>query len=76
MNNAVEMGLGSMVYIPSFIEIGLGIQKLIGGFTETLNDYHISLYIHVYIHSRIIYKAIEFTQKPTLEQYAFLCFSL
>jgi hypothetical protein len=25
------MGSGAMIYIPSFIEIGSGIQKLIGG---------------------------------------------
>jgi hypothetical protein len=31
MNYAVEMGLGAMIYIPSFINIGSGIQKLIGG---------------------------------------------
>jgi hypothetical protein len=26
---AVEMGVGAMIYIPSFIKFGLGIQKLI-----------------------------------------------
>jgi hypothetical protein len=30
MKYAVEMGSGSMIYIPSFIEIGSGIQKLFG----------------------------------------------
>jgi hypothetical protein len=25
------MGSGAMIYIPSFIKIGLGVQKLIGG---------------------------------------------
>jgi hypothetical protein len=30
MNYVVEMGLGAMIYIPSFIRIGSGIQKLIG----------------------------------------------
>jgi hypothetical protein len=30
MNYAVEIGLGGMIYIPSFIKSGLGIQKLIG----------------------------------------------
>jgi hypothetical protein len=30
MNYAIEMGLGVMIYIPSFIKIGSGIQKLIG----------------------------------------------
>jgi hypothetical protein len=28
---AVEMGSDAMIYIPSFIKIGFGIQKLIGG---------------------------------------------
>jgi hypothetical protein len=31
MMYAVEMGLGAMTYIPGFIKIGPGIQKLIGG---------------------------------------------
>jgi hypothetical protein len=31
MKYAVGMGSGAMIYIPSFIKIGLGIQKLIGG---------------------------------------------
>jgi hypothetical protein len=36
MKYAVEMGSGSMIYIPSFLKIGSGIQKLIGGgFTDT-----------------------------------------
>jgi hypothetical protein len=36
MKYAVEMGSGIMVYIPSFIKIGSGIQKLIGGgFSDT-----------------------------------------
>jgi hypothetical protein len=30
MKYAVEMGSGAMIYIPSFIQIGSGIQKLIG----------------------------------------------
>jgi hypothetical protein len=32
------MGSGAMIYIPSFIKIGSGIQKLIGGFTDTHTD--------------------------------------
>jgi hypothetical protein len=37
MKYAVEMGSGAMIYIPSFIKIGSGIQKLIeGGFTGTI----------------------------------------
>jgi hypothetical protein len=31
MKFAVEMGSGAMIYIPSFIKIGPGIEKLIGG---------------------------------------------
>jgi hypothetical protein len=31
MKYAVEMGSGAMIYIPSFIKIGSGTQKLIGG---------------------------------------------
>jgi hypothetical protein len=31
MKYAVEMGSGAMTYIPSFIKIGSGIQKLMGG---------------------------------------------
>jgi hypothetical protein len=31
MKYAVHMGSGTMVYIPSFIKIGSGIQKLRGG---------------------------------------------
>jgi hypothetical protein len=34
-NWAVEMGSGAMTYAPSFIKIGSGIQKLIGGDTQT-----------------------------------------
>jgi hypothetical protein len=31
MKYAVEMGLGAMIYISSFIKFGSGIQKLIRG---------------------------------------------
>jgi hypothetical protein len=31
MKYAVEMGSGAMIYIPSFIKIGSGTQKLMGG---------------------------------------------
>jgi hypothetical protein len=31
MKYAIEMGSGSMIYKPSFIKIGSGIQTLIGG---------------------------------------------
>jgi hypothetical protein len=36
MKYAVEMSSGAMIYIPSFIKIGSGIQKLLeGGYTDT-----------------------------------------
>jgi hypothetical protein len=35
MKYAVELGLGAMTYIPSFINIGSGIKKLIGEDTQT-----------------------------------------
>jgi hypothetical protein len=31
MKYAVEMGSRARIYIPSFIKIGLGVQKVIGG---------------------------------------------
>jgi hypothetical protein len=34
MKYAVTMGLGAMMYIPSFIKIYLAIQKLMGGCTD------------------------------------------
>jgi hypothetical protein len=37
MNYAVEICSGAMIYIPSFIKIGSGIQRLMGSgiFTDT-----------------------------------------
>jgi hypothetical protein len=37
MKYAVEMGSGAMIYIPSFIKVGSGIQKLIGVYRHTDN---------------------------------------
>jgi hypothetical protein len=34
MKYAIEMGSGAMIYVPRFIKIGSGIQKLIGGITD------------------------------------------
>jgi hypothetical protein len=31
MNYSVEMNSGDMIYIPLFIKIGSGVQKLLGG---------------------------------------------
>jgi hypothetical protein len=45
MKYAVEMGSGVMIYIPSFIKTGLGIQKLReAGYTDTQNGDLISLF--------------------------------
>jgi hypothetical protein len=35
MEYAVEMGSHAMIYIPSFRKIGSGIQKSMGGYTDT-----------------------------------------
>jgi hypothetical protein len=46
MKYAVEMGSVAMIYIPSFIKIGSGIQKLVGGIhrhTDTEGGDRISL---------------------------------
>jgi hypothetical protein len=34
MKYAVLVGSGAMIYIPSFIKFGSGIQKLMGGCTD------------------------------------------
>jgi hypothetical protein len=31
MKYAVEMGTGAMIYVPSFIKVGSGIESLMGG---------------------------------------------
>jgi hypothetical protein len=35
MEYAIEMGSVAMIYVPSFIKGGSGIQELIGGDTQT-----------------------------------------
>jgi hypothetical protein len=35
MKYVIEMGSGAIIYILSFIQIGSGIQKLLGGDTQT-----------------------------------------
>jgi hypothetical protein len=35
MKHAVEMGTSAMIYIPSFIKFGSGVQNLIGGYLQT-----------------------------------------
>jgi hypothetical protein len=36
MKYAIEMGSVAMIYVPSFIEIGSGIQKLGGRYTDRM----------------------------------------
>jgi hypothetical protein len=36
MKHAVEMGSDAMIYVPSFIKIGSGIQNYIGGLTDNM----------------------------------------
>jgi hypothetical protein len=45
MNYIVEIGSGSMIYIPSFIKIGSTIQKLVRGNTQRHRQHgdHLSL---------------------------------
>jgi hypothetical protein len=37
-NQAVEMGSGAVIHVPSFMKIGSGVQKLIGGYTDIHTD--------------------------------------
>jgi hypothetical protein len=43
MNYATEMGSVVMIYIPSFIKTGSGIQKVTGGRGDTQTEDYISL---------------------------------
>jgi hypothetical protein len=45
MKYAVDMGSGAMISIPSFIKLGSGIEKLIGGHTQTAWRLHTSIFI-------------------------------
>jgi hypothetical protein len=43
MKHAIEIGSGAMMYVPSFVKTGSGIQKLFGQDTHTEDGDHISL---------------------------------
>jgi hypothetical protein len=45
MKYAVEMGSGAMIYIPSFIKICSGTQKLIGADSRTQHCDRVSLFL-------------------------------
>jgi hypothetical protein len=42
MKYAVEIGSGAMIYIPSFIKIGPGVQKLIAGIQRDTDSMEIA----------------------------------
>jgi hypothetical protein len=44
MKHTTEMGLSAMIYILSFINIGLGIQMLIGGIHRQHGDISLVLF--------------------------------
>jgi hypothetical protein len=49
MKYGVEMSSGVMMYIPSFIKIGSGIQKFMGGGdTQAHNNVNSSTYFHFF----------------------------
>jgi hypothetical protein len=43
MKYAVETGSGAMIYIPCFLKIGSGIQKLIVGGLQTLRQHGVGI---------------------------------
>jgi hypothetical protein len=47
MKYGVEMGLGAMIYIPSYIKIGSAIRKLIRGHTQTHRQHGDCLRVHL-----------------------------
>jgi hypothetical protein len=53
MNYTVETSSGAIIYIPSFIKIGSGIQKLLGEG------------IHIRTHSKVISKPLFFQNKES-----------
>jgi hypothetical protein len=48
MKYAVEMGSCAMIYIPSLVKIGSGIQNLIGGIYRHTDSMVISAYFHFF----------------------------
>jgi hypothetical protein len=40
MKYAVEMGSGAMIYVPSFMKIGAGVQKLMEGGDKRIHREH------------------------------------
>jgi hypothetical protein len=49
MDYAVEVTSGGMIYTPSFMKIGIGVQKFLGGIqTFRLTDTHTHTYTHIH----------------------------
>jgi hypothetical protein len=42
------MGSGAVIYVPSFIKIGPGVRKLIGGDTQTHTDSNVITYAYFF----------------------------
>jgi hypothetical protein len=52
MKYAVEMGSRAIIYIPSFIKIGLGIQKFIGGDSSTHRQHGDLISLLLFFHNK------------------------
>jgi hypothetical protein len=63
MKYTVEMGSGAMIHIPSFIKIGSGIQKFMGGggYTDRQHGDRISLILFVQNKESRLIKVIALT---------------
>jgi hypothetical protein len=49
------MGLGAVIYLPSFIKIGSGVQKLMGGDTQTRTQTHTHTRTATWSHKPILF---------------------
>jgi hypothetical protein len=59
------MGSGAVMYVPSLIKIGSGVQKLMGGGGGGYTDTHTQTYTHTHTHTRtatLSYKPTQFFQ--------------
>jgi hypothetical protein len=52
MKYAFEIGSGAMIYIPSFIEIGSGIQKSLGGDSLTHRQHGDLISLLLFYHNK------------------------
>jgi hypothetical protein len=52
MNYAVQMGSGTMIYVPGFIKIGSTIQNLIGGGSQTHRQHGDRIRVLLFYHNK------------------------